>query len=273
MFPVLLTLGPFSLRTISIFLVLAFLVSGFVFWKRGRAEHYSEEQLFDGFLLSGIVGYLIGRIGFIVAHYSSASILQWLNPIAQPGVIDVLAVVAAGLYLYRFAKQNKWDEFEVLDLWSMSVAAGMAVISLGTFFSGSGIGFPTSLPWGVRFPGLIDPVHPVQLYSVVWYAALFWYLSWAEYRYRTFSWYRGSKKAAQTGYLISVCIIVSALGTLLFSFLQPASTTLFGINVDQIWSVVLLLAGMALLYTRSGRVIPLTREWLKQKRRLEKLKR
>ncbi len=273
MYPILFSVGPFELRTISIFLVLAFLVSGFVFWKRGRAEHYSEEQLFDAYLLSGIVGYLVGRVGFIVAHFSSASVWQWLNPIAQPGVIDVLALVTTGLYLYRYAKQNKWDSFEILDLWSICAAAGLAIINLGAFFSGSGVGFQTNLPWGVRFPGLIDAAHPVQLYLMLWFVLLFWYLSWAEYRYRTFSWYRGSKKAAQTGYLISIFVIFSALGTLLFSFLQPTATSLFGVNIEQVWSSVVLLAGLALLYTRSGRVIPLSREWLKQRRRLEKLKR
>lgn len=273
MYPVLLSFGPFELRTASIFLLLAFLVSGFVFWKRGRAEHYSEEQIFDAFLLSSIVGYVIGRIGFVITHFGQAKLWQWLNPISQPGVIEVLAVAAAGLYLYRYAKQNKWDAFEILDLWSMSVAAGLAILYIGSFFAGSGVGYPTALPWGVRFPGLIESAHPIQLYSMIWFALLFWYLSWAEFRYRTFSWYRGSKKAAQTGFLISIFIICAALGTLLFSFLQPASTVLFGIHIEQLWSVIALFAGIGLLYTRSGRIIPLTREWLKQRRRLEKLKR
>ncbi len=273
MYPVLFSFGPFALQTISIFLLIAFFVSGFVFWKRGRAEYYSEDQLFDGFLLSGIVGYLIGRIGYTIIHFNSATIWQWLNPIAQPGVIEVLAVFAAGLYIYRFAIQNKWDGFEILDLWSMSATAAIILLNIGAFFSGSGVGYTTSLPWGVRFPGLIDPAHPVQLYTALWFILLYWYLSWAENRYRTFSWYRGSKKAAQTGFLISIFTIFSALGTFVFSYFQPVSTSMFGINVDQIWSVLLFIAGCILLYTRSGRVVPLTREWLKQRRRLEKLRR
>ncbi len=273
MHPTLFTVGPLSLQTESVFWAIAFLVSGFVFWKRGRAEHYPEDQLFDGFLLSTIVALLVGRIGFVALHFSQASIWQWLNPVGQAGVSGVLFLVAAGWYIYRYAQQNKWDIFEVLDLWSMSMTMGLAIGQLGAFFAGTGVGYATTLPWGIRFPGLIEAAHPIQLYLFVWYLLLFWYLSWAEYKYRTFSWYRGSKKTAQTGYLISVFIIAAAGFTFAMTFLRPATTLLFQVNVERLWSSMLVVAGFALLYSRSGRVIPLTREWLKQRKRMERLRR
>jgi phosphatidylglycerol:prolipoprotein diacylglycerol transferase len=266
MFPVLVSIGPVVIRTFSVLLVLAFFIAAFVFWRKGKEEYYAEDQLFDGFLLSAIVGFIAARIGFVVFHIETIgwNVLDWFNFIGVPGMSGMVGLIFAGAYMYHFAREKKWDPFEVMDFWAMSASIGLALVSLGAFFDGIGFGFPTTLPWGVLFPGLLEPHHPVQLYAAVCYGIVFWLLSWAEYRYRTFRWYRATKKAAETGFLLCMFIISAAFFSLVLSFMKPATFEVFTVNVDQVASIVFLVAGVLLLYVRSGRTIG----WKTKKKRL-----
>lgn len=274
MFPTLFSLGPLSIKTLSVFLALAFIMSSFIFWRRGREEHYKEDQLFDGFLLSVVVGLLAARIGFIIMHFGQfgASVVQMLDIVSNPGFSGLAGVVVAGLYLYRFAQRNKWDAYEIMDFWATAMALGLAIVYTGMFFDGSGYGYATGLPWGVVFPGVVEPHHPAQLYLAGFYMLLFWYLSWVEYRYRTFEWYRSGKKTAQTGFVISSFVIASGFMQVLLTFVKPPLMTLAFVNVDRLIAFVHLIAGILMLYVRAGRVLPFSEESRKRKARLERLK-
>jgi prolipoprotein diacylglyceryltransferase len=68
MFPILFTIGQFHLRTAAVLGVIGFFLSGFVLWRKAREEHYSEAQLFDGFLLSTAAAFIFGRLGHIALN-------------------------------------------------------------------------------------------------------------------------------------------------------------------------------------------------------------
>lgn len=267
MFPELFRLGPFSLRTMSVFLVCAFLATSFVFWRRGKEEHYREDQLFDSFLLALVVGLLAARVGFVALNIEQLgfSPLAWIDIFSHPGFSAWAGLVGGGLYLKRYARANKWDAYEILDFAATSISLGAVFVWIGQFFEGSGVGNATSLLIGVRFPNLLEPHHPLQLYSAAFYLLLFWYLSWVEYHYRTFAWYRIGKRTAQTGFLISTFIIGASLFSLLTSWLQPVGQLLYGISMQRLLSGVSLLLGILMLYVRSGRALPFTREQQKRK--------
>jgi phosphatidylglycerol:prolipoprotein diacylglycerol transferase len=266
MFPVVLSIGPVVIRSFSVLLVLAFFAAAFVFWRKGKEEYYAEDQLFDGFLLAGIVGFLAARAGYVVFHIETLgwNVLDWINFVGVPGMSGTVGLIFAGAYLYHFAREKKWDAFEVMDFWVLGASLGLGLVSIGAFLDGVGFGYPTTLPWGTIFPGLLEPHHPVQLYFALCYLALFWFLSWVEYRYRTFHWYRATKKAAETGFLLCIFIIAAAFFSLVLSFMKPATFEVFAINLDQVASIGFLVLGVLLLYVRSGRTLG----WKKKKKRL-----
>lgn len=257
MFPVLFAIGPFQLRTLSFFLVLSFLLTAFLFWKKTKEEHYSEVQLFDGFLLASMVGLLAGRVGYVISQLSvlGFSVFKWVDIFGFPGINGPIGVIVATIYLYRYAKHNKWDEFEILDFWVLSMAGGLALGYVGLFFDGTSFGLATQMPWGMVFPGLLEPHHPVQLYFAVFFFILSWYLARVEYKYRTFEWYRAGKKTAQTGFLLSIFVIVSALFFLIMTWFKPPLFAVYGINADRIASIIGLIYGVLLLVNRSGRTL------------------
>ncbi len=268
MFPELFSIGSFSLRTLTIILLVAFFLSAFVLWRKAREEHYAEDQVFDMFLTSSLLGAVGARIGFIVFHFDQFgfSPLKWIDMISNAGFNGLIGLIVAGYYIYTYSKKYKWDGFEVLDFWTISVSLGLSLVYLGQFFDGSGVGYPTSLPVGIQFAGLFEPVHPVQLYQALFFLVLYVYLSRVEFQYRNFQWYRSGKKSAQTGFLVSMTLILGGIFSFFLTFFKPPMIELFDTNIDQLFSLGVFMIGALVLYHRSGRPLPLTREKKKRKK-------
>jgi len=255
MLPILLSLGPVKIYTFSVVLVLAFFLVGYIFWRKGREEHFPEDELFDGYLLALLVGVVASRLGFIVFHFGNFGLdaWKWFNLLAYPGIIPLFGLLASFLVLYRFAQRQKWDAFEFLDFAAIAAAFGFALIWLGLFLDGTSFGNATSLPWGMSFPLVFDKHHPTQLYGLISYALLFVYLYWVESRYRTFEWYRDKRHSAQTGFLFCVfCMMYGAVGVVM-GFLMPPQLMVFGVALDIPVRILLFMYGFILLFVRAGR--------------------
>lgn len=235
--------------------VVALLAAAFVFYRKVREEHFSEEEAFDGFLLSLIVGFLVGRATYIALNFESFgwSVWQWFDVVSRPGMVGSVAVAAAAWYIYAHAGRLTDDKFQLIDLWSMAAAAGLAIIWLGLLLDGSNHGQPTSLPVGIQFPGLIEPHLPIQAFSAIYFLFLGWLLQWLEYRYRTFSWYRSGKTSAQSGFLISVAIIAVSVWYLVLAWLRAPQLIVYDLPLDAGLAVAGMLFGIGLLFVRSGR--------------------
>lgn len=265
MWPTLFSVGIIRLPTAWVFLIVGFLLSGFAFWRRGREEHYSEWQLFDGFLLSFLVGGIGARLGFVLLHWQQFgwNLLEWFNLTGNPGSHDLLFLIIATLFLHRFALRKKWDAFEILDFWSISLTIWLIFNSLADFVSGAGRGKFTDWPIGLIFPGSIDKTHPVQLYLFVLFLGLYFYLVWAESRYRIFEWYRLGKKSAQTGFLISNFWLFFSLISAFTLLVRLPEFVVFGWSLD-LWLYLLgAVIGVQVLLNRSDK--PLLPNSLKQR--------
>ncbi|MDA1079609.1 MAG: prolipoprotein diacylglyceryl transferase [bacterium] len=257
MFPTLFALGPLTLRTATLCTFLAVVAALYVFWRKGREEHYEERELFDTFFLAGLVGVLSARISFIVLNAADFgfSLSKWLDLGQFPGMIGKIGLLAATLVLLRQAKRYKWDVFEVLDFWILSLTTGFVFLYLGFFFAGTGMGNTTTLPVGIVFPSVLEPHHPVQLYATLFFFALSWYLWKVEKKYRMFRWYRASKTGAETGFLVGVFAVTSGFFFTLLSFITPATLVFAGLGWDWLAFVLLMLFGFFVLFTRSGRTV------------------
>lgn len=259
MFPILFQFGPIKFYTFTLFVILAFFASAYVFWRKGREEHYPEDELFDSFLIALFWGAVWCRIGFILLHFPLFGLqpLSWINVISFPGFSPLFGILAAAWSLFTTAKKQKWDEFEVLDFGVLSLSLAMAILWLGSFFSGADFGVPTNLPWGMQFPNVFDKRHPLQLYGALAYLLVFLYLFWAESRYRTFAWYRAKKDSAQSGFLFCFfCIFWAVIGTGLW-FFSPTQVWFYGVPFEPVVRAIILIYGSVMLFRRSGRTLAL----------------
>ena len=257
MFDSIITIGSFQLRTLSVFQVIAFLSCAFIVWYRAREENYSEAKVFDGFLLSFLVGWLMGRLGHIFLAWDKFGweILKWLNVVQYPGTQLLIGLVGATLYFFFYSKKQKWDAFEVLDWWAQALTMGLVFTNIGYFFAGTRFGSVTTLPWGVIFPGVFEKRHPIQLYYLLFHVLMYKLLNWLEYHYRTFEWYRSGKKTAQTGFVFASFVISYALFSFLNSFLQDSVFLIGETSLDGLIHISLLSLGLFILIYRSNRVL------------------
>ena len=255
MLPILFELPFFKLKSLTLLAFLAVFFSAFTFWRKGREEHYNPFDIFDAFLLSGLFGFVVGRMVFVIFHWAffSSNIFNIFNIIYKPGNEPLIVLAAAVWFLYRYAVKSKWDAFEILDFYVTAISLGMIFIYAGFFLDGSYGGTFTNVPWGVITLGTFEKTHPAQIYSLLYYLFAYIYLSRVEYVYRTLEWYRSGKKTAQSGFLFSTFLIFTALFHLLTGPTRLPGIFLSGVVLDYFIYLAMLLFGLILLYVRSGR--------------------
>lgn len=233
---------------IFVWTILTLVFSGFVLWRKLKRERIDfEDKIIDRALLSVFLGLLAGRIIYIVFHFSTFgfSLVKWLSVGALPGIIDV-AAISVGLLIFWLSLGKEWkDPMEVLDYTSIGLAFLLFFTSLGnillqalTFSLANILGSSVILPT-FDLQTFLSPVILSTSYLI-----LFIFLSRVEKKYRTFLWYRSKRRSAQTGFVTAAFLIGYGLFGLVL-----------GINIESLLKLLVIIAGIVLLYVRSGRML------------------
>ncbi|HEX9779788.1 MAG TPA: prolipoprotein diacylglyceryl transferase [bacterium] len=169
MFPVLVRMGPVTIHTYGVMLILAFVVSTWLAartaraWPRESVEVPAEAllDLVSIALLGGIAG---GRLFFAALYWEVFRDAPWrIFAIWEGGLVwygGLLGgMLAAGGWLMR--RGRSW--IAAFDQLAPFVALGHAIGRLGCFLNGCCYGRPTEAWFGVTFPGHPAPVLPTQL--------------------------------------------------------------------------------------------------------------
>lgn len=184
MYPILLKVGPFTLRSYGLFFALAFLVATWVAAREAEHKGLGREVIFD-FATFALLGGLAGAR----LYYIAFSDLQWfLNhpweiPAVWKGGLAVhgglMGGLLAGLAYCRYKKIPLWQFADTL---APALILGQGLGRLACLFSGDAYGTPTSLPWAITYthPESIAPLgvplHPTWLYEMALDLGLFAYL-------------------------------------------------------------------------------------------------
>lgn len=174
--PVLIHIGPLAIRWYALAYVAGILL-GWAYagallrrpalWAP-RSPPLTTNQL-DDLILWVTLGIVIGgRLGHVF-FYTPGLILEdpleifrvWNGGMAfHGGLIGVLTALAI------FAWRQKVDLFRLGDLVAAAVPIGLCLGRIANFINGELWGRPTTVPWGVVFPGAGPlPRHPSQLYE------------------------------------------------------------------------------------------------------------
>jgi phosphatidylglycerol:prolipoprotein diacylglycerol transferase len=190
--PVLVHLGPIAIRWYALAYVAGILlgwryivaqVRNPKLWEfRGPA---TTPEKIDDLILWITLGVIVGgRLGHVI-FYTPAII--WTDPLEilktwhggmsfHGGAIGVIAAVIV------FSVRNRIDMLRLGDVVAAATPVGLFFGRIANFINGELWGRPTSLPWGIIFPGA-DPAvprHPSQLYEAALEGiALFIVLRWA----------------------------------------------------------------------------------------------
>lgn len=170
MLPTLFHIGPFTLYSFGLMVILGFLFGAALGSKLARERGLPGEAFLDGavyILFAGIAG---ARLLYVALNWKtfSGNLLNigalWQGGMSFHGGV-ILAILVGVLYL----RARKIPLLAMADAAAPGIALGYAIGRIGCFMNGCCYGTPTDLPWGVVFPHseLHVPCHPTQIYATI----------------------------------------------------------------------------------------------------------
>jgi phosphatidylglycerol:prolipoprotein diacylglycerol transferase len=172
MHPILLQIGPLTLRTYGALVALAFLaalrMSKWAIQLRGIPEKF----LMDLSLVLVSFGILGSRLFYVLLNwpYYAAHPMDSLK-VWEGGLVFYGGFAVAAIAGYLYTRKNGISPAVMADCLAPALAMGQAIGRWGCFFAGCCYGRPTTVAWAVRFkdPASLAPldlaIHPVQVYE------------------------------------------------------------------------------------------------------------
>ena len=234
MHPVLMQIGPFTLRWYGLMIALACLAGLWLAKKEAVRKGIGKEKI-DDFFLYVIIAAIIGARLYYIAFDDPT--LFWRNPLSVfaiwQGGLAIHGAILGGLLtsvLYTWRQRISFWKFA--DRLAPSLILGQAIGRIGCFFNGDAHGYPTDLPWGVvyspespagqMFPG--QPLHPTQLYEMIFNLIIFGVL------------WKTRKKITRPGYLFLLYVILYS-GARIFVENFRADKLIYGGNISAAQSI------------------------------------
>lgn len=227
------------LKTFGVMFALAFLASGALLARRlheqGRSPDWAYEMIFAA-LIGGLVG---SRLYYLVQHWDKTRHDLLGNVFSGSGLVWYGGAIGGALAVIIWAWRRGMFGVALLDLCAAPLALGYAVGRIGCQISGDGdYGKPTDLPWGMAYPKGTVPttqdVHPTPIYETL-AMGLVAYALWQ------------LRDRLRPGVLFGLYLLAAGLERFLVEFLRRNAEVAAGLTAAQLESVVMMLAGAAIL--------------------------
>ncbi len=193
MYPVLLQLGTFELRSYGIVVVLSFFVGLWLSAREARRVGLDPAAVQD-FAFYALIGGVIGARLYYVVFSDPAYFLQrpWEILAVWHGGIGVIGALlggaAAALWYCRRKDLPFWRFADAL---APGVALGQTTGIIACLLNGDSSGKPTDVAWAITYTDprsmapLNVPLHPVEIYEMLAYLLVFVLVWLTRGRYRT----------------------------------------------------------------------------------------
>lgn len=165
MYPVLFSIGKFSVSSFGVFLALGVLLGIFLVWRLCRAWDMDEEKVLDLTLLTFLGGLFGARAYFVIEHlpFFAGSPLNFILINKAPGFSFWGGILGGWLTMFFLARRFKMDFWQLADVASVGLLGGLILSDLGCFFGGCNIGSPSKSFLAVSMAGSVGKRWPVQL--------------------------------------------------------------------------------------------------------------
>jgi phosphatidylglycerol---prolipoprotein diacylglyceryl transferase len=276
--PILLQLGPLAIRWYGFLIVTGALLGAYVATIEARRRKEEPDHVWNLLiwcLIFGIIGARLYHVlssppgasrgfdyYFIERPFTTITLFGLSLPfptallIWQGGIGIFGALVGGVLAVFIYTRRHGLNFWRWLDIIAPGMLLAQAIGRWGNFFNQELYGPPTTLPWGIKITNVnqrIPPYddltlysldttfHPVFLYESLWNLAGFGLLLWIGRKYGD---------GLVEGDMTALYLIWYPLGRLFIEILRPDAWTLGGIPTAQIISLLLILAGIGLIYYR-----------------------
>ena len=256
MHPVLFSFGPFVISSFGVMMVLAFLICNYLLKKDIENAGYDPmigEDITFRAAIGGILGaklyYLLENIPTGIAAENLQGLINVIagiftlppdiNRIGMgiqnfgSGLVFLGGLLGGMLAATIYIRKRKLGWFLVTDWAAPYLALGHGIGRIGCFLVGDDYGTPSNLPWACTFPNGLPPtntpVHPTQLYEMVVYFLIFFYLQY----------YKGKKHFS--GQLILEYLFLAGVSRFIMEFIRTNPKYLIGLSGAQYVSMVMIL--------------------------------
>ena len=251
-YPFILHLGSLEITGYGIMMMVGFLVGGWLISLELRRRGLYEEYAAD-ITVAAVIGGIIGaKLWYWVLN--GGSLFSRGGLVWYGGFIGgALAVLLNGM---RLKVPMRWTT----QLCAPALAAAYALGRIGCFIVNDDYGYPTDLPWGVKFPqglppttaqnlqqqfgvtlppgtdpGAVLAVHPTQLYEAALMLGAFALL------------WRLRLQSRPVGWLFGVYLVIAGLERFLIEFVRAKDDRWFGpLTTAQLVSLLLVSLGASL---------------------------
>lgn len=186
--PVLFRFGPFALRWYSL-AYLAGILLGWLYLNRLSRDHDAPlgQKDADELITWTTIGIIAGgRIAYALFYELAAYLADPISIFAlwRGGMSFHGGAFGVGLAIFLYCRNRKLAWLRVLDYVAMCAPIGLMLGRIANFINGELWGRPTTMPWGIIFPGGGPlPRHPSQLYEALLEGPLLFLILWTLYRF------------------------------------------------------------------------------------------
>lgn len=193
MYPVLVQLGSFELRSYGVIVALSFLL-GLWLGAREAKRKGLDPALVQDFALYALVGGIIGARLYFVIFSNPAYFLRkpWEIVAVWHGGIGIIGALLGGLLTALwYCRGRKLSFWRFADALAPGVALGQAAGVFACLLNGDSYGKPTELAWAITYSDpramapLNVPLHPVEIYEMAIYFLVFLLVWHNRKKYRT----------------------------------------------------------------------------------------
>lgn len=248
MLPILFSIGPVTIYSLAFFLAAGFLTSSFILWRRLKDLGLKEEKILDLVVVMTLVSLLMARIFFVLQNlrYFGLFTSRWFLPGRYPGFSFWGTLIGIFLSLTWFIKKEKWDFWQVSDEVSLSLLPFLIAAQFGSFLDGSSLGKPTSLAWGLFFPGELLRRQPTSLLTAFTLFFIWLFLRWAERKWRMWEWY----KSKANGFIALSFFGLFSLVNFVIAFWHDSRLYFYWLEI--FLSGIFAIIALIIFYFRSG---------------------
>ncbi|MBI3041711.1 MAG: prolipoprotein diacylglyceryl transferase [Betaproteobacteria bacterium] len=245
MYPVLIQLGTFELRSYGIIVVLSFFLGLWLSAKEAKRTGL-DPGLVQDFAFYALLGGIIGARIYFVVFSNPAYFLQkpWEIVMVWHGGLGIIGALAGGLLTAMWYCRKKTLSFwRFADVLAPGVALGQAAGMFACLLNGDSYGKPTDVAWAITYsdPRAMAPLnislHPVEIYEMAAYFLVF-LLVWQT---------RGKYKSNGFAFLTYLAGYGVARLSVEFFRGNPAIFA-WGVPAAQVFGVALILASLAGFY-------------------------
>jgi phosphatidylglycerol:prolipoprotein diacylglycerol transferase len=234
MHPVLLQIGPLTIRWYGVMIVIACLTGLWLARKEAERKGIGKDKV-DDFFPYAVIGAIICARLYYIAFDDPA--LFWKDPFhvlaIWQGGIAIHGAILGGLFAcILFTRVKHVSFWKFADTLAPSLILGQAIGRIGCFFNGDAHGYPTKMPWGMiysnespagqMFPG--QALHPTQLYEMIFNLIIFGVL------------WKIRKKFKTSGNLFLLYLIMYSGGRILVEHFRADKLTYFN-NISAAQSI------------------------------------